>query len=46
MVVCSLVQKFDFEFAPHFKPEDWEENLRDYFLLIKGELRVRLKVRK
>ena len=45
-VICSLIQKFDFELAPGFKPDDWERNLMDCFILVKGELPVRVKTRR
>lgn len=46
MVTCSLIQKFEFEFAPRFKPDEWENSLKDCFILVKGELPVHVKVRK
>jgi cytochrome P450 len=45
MVVCALIQKFEFEFAPSFKTWSWEENLEDCFILMKGQLPVRIKTR-
>ena len=45
MVVCSLIQKFEFEFAPSFTTEDWEKNLTDHFVLLKGALPVRIRSR-
>ena len=45
MVVCSLIQKFDFEFASGWDPRAWEADLQDYFLLLKGKLLVQVKVR-
>ncbi|KAF8520538.1 cytochrome P450 [Gautieria morchelliformis] len=46
MVVCALIQKFEFKFAPSFKSRDWEDNLADFFILVKGELPVQMKARK
>jgi Cytochrome P450 len=43
-VVCALIQKFEFE--PAFRGEDWENSLSDWFVLVKGELPVRVKARK
>ena len=45
-VVCSLLQKFEFEFAHDWDPRDWEKNLRDHFIMVKGRLPVTAKVRK
>jgi hypothetical protein len=41
-----LIQKFEFEFAPGFQPDEWENNLKDAFILVKGELPVQMRVRK
>jgi cytochrome P450 len=46
MVVCALIQKFEFKFAPSFNPREWEDNLADFFILVKGELPVQVKARK
>ena len=46
MVVCSLIQNFEFELSPSFNYGDWESNLQDCFILVKGELPVRIQVRK
>ena len=45
MVLCSLVQKFEFEFASGWDPQEWDAGLEDYFLLQKGKMPVKVKVR-
>jgi hypothetical protein len=46
MVTCSLLQKFDFEFAPGWDRRQWEKNLADCYILTKGALPVVITVRK
>ncbi|GJJ15315.1 hypothetical protein Clacol_009591 [Clathrus columnatus] len=44
-VICALLKQFTFKFAPDFNPERWEENIRDHFILAKGELLVQIQAR-
>jgi cytochrome P450 len=45
MVVCAIVQRFDLRFADGYRVEDWEETLRDWFVLGKGKLPCILRER-
>ena len=45
MVVALLMQRFEFQFAPDYNPDDWEEHLEDFFVLSNGPLRVKLTPR-
>lgn len=38
MVISALVRSFDFEFAPGWDRQEWNKNLRDHFILVKGKL--------
>lgn len=40
VVVSTLVRFLDFEFAPKWDSNEWNKNLKDHFLLIRGELPV------
>lgn len=40
MVVAAVVRKFNIAFAPGWNPENWEENIKDHFLLVTGPLPV------
>ncbi|KIJ45954.1 hypothetical protein M422DRAFT_778700 [Sphaerobolus stellatus SS14] len=44
-VVCSLLQKFEYEFAPGYNPLEWEKHLRDHNIYVKGQLPVMIKAR-
>jgi hypothetical protein len=46
MVTCVLLQKFEFEFAPGWEAKEWDKNLSDCFILVKGRLPVVLKGKK
>lgn len=45
VVVASLVQQFDMELRPGWNPDNWEKNLEDYFVFVKGNLPVVLRTR-
>lgn len=47
-VLCALVQRFEFDVAPGEGEEDvreWERQVKDVFLTMRGRLRVRVRVR-
>jgi cytochrome P450 len=44
-VISALVRRFDLEFAPDFKAEDWANQLVDKFVMLNGPLRVVLRAR-
>ena len=46
MVVCLLVKHFDLSFAPGYNPLQYESDIRDYYLTIKGSLPAVLSPRK
>lgn len=46
MVICSLIQKFEFSFDKNWDSTKWESSLTDYFTLIKNQpLPVTIKLR-
>ncbi|KIJ23223.1 hypothetical protein M422DRAFT_276244 [Sphaerobolus stellatus SS14] len=45
IVVCSLLQKFEFELAPGYNPSEWDDALRDHFIFVKGRLPVVIRTR-
>jgi cytochrome P450 len=45
VVVATLVQKFDMELEMGYDRMDWEKNLDCYFVLTRGVLPVKLKMR-
>ncbi|KAL5522514.1 hypothetical protein ACEPAG_8530 [Sanghuangporus baumii] len=45
MVTALLMQRFEFQFAGDYNPNDWEEHLEDFFVLCNGPLRVKLTPR-
>ncbi|KAF9443751.1 cytochrome P450 [Macrolepiota fuliginosa MF-IS2] len=38
MVICLLTRQFDFEFAPGYDPSQFERDIRDYYIMVKGAL--------
>jgi len=46
MVVCLTMQKYDIRFEDGFQPKQWEDDMRDFFVTMKGELPVILTPRK
>lgn len=46
MTVCMIMQKFDIKLADGFHPERWEEDILDFFVMMKGKLPVVLTPRK
>jgi cytochrome P450 len=45
-VLSALVRRFDFSFAPGFEGSDWISQLKDQFILLRGELKVVMTERK
>ncbi|KIK41727.1 hypothetical protein CY34DRAFT_24266 [Suillus luteus UH-Slu-Lm8-n1] len=45
MVVCAMIHRLNFSFAPGYDPESWERDLKDYFVAMKGRLEVVLSPR-
>ena len=46
MVIVLMVSRFDLAFEPGYNPLQWYDDIRDYFIMVKGRLPVRLSVRK
>lgn len=44
-VTCALLKKYNFRLARDFRPAKWEENIRDHFILAKGDLWVQIESR-
>ncbi|PPQ98481.1 hypothetical protein CVT26_013882 [Gymnopilus dilepis] len=44
-VTCLLVRTFDMSFEPDYDVAQWEESLEDRFVMLKGELPVKLALR-
>jgi len=45
-LTCLLVRTFDIEFREDYNVSKWEEELVDRFVMLKGELQVKIKQRK
>ncbi|OCB86788.1 cytochrome P450 [Sanghuangporus baumii] len=45
MVVATIVQRFDMEFAEGYDPHKWEEDLQEFFVMKVGKLPVVLRAR-
>ena len=47
MVLCHCVQQFDFELAGDLvkDPGRWDRDLKDIFVVLRGELPVKVKER-
>lgn len=45
VVVATLVQQFEMDLKPGWDPADWERDLEDYFVFVKGNLPVVLRFR-
>lgn len=46
MLACLILQKFDMRFADGYDPKRWEEEMLDYFVMLKGKLPIVLIPRK
>ncbi|KAF9468211.1 cytochrome P450 [Collybia nuda] len=46
MLACLLLQKFDMRFEDGYNPKRWEEEMLDYFVMLKGRLPIVLTPRK
>jgi len=44
-VTCSLIQRFEFEFAAGYNTAQWDAELEDHSIYVKGSLPVRIKPR-
>jgi cytochrome P450 len=45
-VLAAVVRRFDFAFAPGFESQDWLDQLKDQYILVRGKLRVVVTPRK
>ncbi|PPQ93356.1 hypothetical protein CVT25_014271 [Psilocybe cyanescens] len=45
VVVATLVQQFNMDLKPEWDPSNWEKDLEDYFIFVKGKLLVVLSTR-
>ena len=46
MVIALMASRFDLAFEPGYHPLQWYDDIRDYFITVKGRLPARLTVRK
>jgi len=46
MAVSVIVSRFDLKLDPSYKPQQWHDDLRDYFVMIKGSLPALLSPRR
>jgi cytochrome P450 len=46
MTVAYLVRRFEFAFVPGWDKENWEANIRDLFVTMRGPLMITVKERK
>ena len=46
MLVCLMMQRFEMRFEEGYQPKEWEDNMLDYFINVKGRLPVVLTPRK
>ncbi|KAJ3508424.1 hypothetical protein NLJ89_g5763 [Agrocybe chaxingu] len=44
-ITCLVVRTFDMSFADGYDPAHWEEGLFDHFVMLKGELPLKLRAR-
>lgn len=44
-ITALLIYNFDFLFGKEYNPSQWEEDLLDKFMIVKGSLPVQMKVR-
>lgn len=44
-VTCWLFQKLDFDVAKGYKLEEWEHNIKDFYVTSVGKLPVRVRAR-
>jgi len=45
LVTCLLVRAFELSFEDGYDPSRWEQELLDRFVMLKGKLPVKLKMR-
>lgn len=46
MVVTLMASRFDLTFEPGYNPLKWFDDIRDYFITVKGPLPTRLSIHK
>lgn len=46
MLVCALMHKFEVRFEESFRPKQYEEDMGDFFVMMRGKLPVVLTPRK
>jgi hypothetical protein len=44
-VLATIIRRFDIEYAPSFTARDWEDQLTDRFVFMRGPLLVILRQR-
>ena len=42
---AALMSRFEMRLSPNWLPEEWARNLKDFYVLMKGEMMVDLRVR-
>jgi hypothetical protein len=45
ILICLMMHQFEMRFADDFEPKLWEDNLRDFFVTMNGNLPVILTPR-
>lgn len=45
MLVCAVLRRFDLSFADGWDPQEWEDGLRGYFVVVKGKMPVVVRER-
>jgi cytochrome P450 len=46
MLVCLVMQKLEMRFEEGYRPSQWDDDMQDYFVMMKGRLPVVLTARK
>lgn len=46
MLVCIIMSRFDMSFEKGYRPKQWEDDMCDYFVMMRGKLPVVLTARK
>jgi cytochrome P450 len=46
MLVCLMLQRYDMQFEEGYCPKLWEDDIQDYFVMMKGRLPIVLAPRK
>lgn len=45
MAICLLLHRFTLRFAPGYNPSQYEDEFRDYYIVVKGDLPILLTIR-